>query len=108
MDILGSAGLAATSGLIVGGTIFADGTHVDDRTSVSLQMATVVAVTVFMCGMWISRKLTRIEDRLDESERLRLEGIGRIEKRIEELPCREWQHPNGSCNKRPGGPMEGS
>jgi len=85
MDLIGSAKLAALTGTIMGGAVFADGVHVDEHTSISLQWAVSVAVTVFICGMWISRKFTRLEDQIEEATKARAAGLASLEKRIDNL-----------------------
>ena len=41
---------------------------IDDKTHIPLGIAASICGSVFLIGMWLSRKLTRIEDRLETIE----------------------------------------
>jgi hypothetical protein len=92
MDIIGIAGAGLVSGAVMAAAI--DPAHVDDSSFVSMRIAASVAVSVFVCGMWISRKLTHLEDTIGNNNEARIAALASIERRIENvertlerLPC---------------------
>lgn len=98
--IASSLKTGALVGVVAGATLAADtAMQVNETTNISLSVAASVAVTVFMCGMWISRKLTRIEDRLDESDRSGKESMRHLSERIDQLPCNKWPIRKCDCDK---------